>query len=172
MPLSILRASAVVLPACIMGVTLADEPLKVYDVNGVAIGRLGPNVTVELTVEGQHYMVPLTAERLGDHRLQSTTTLDFLSPNPYFRDTKCTGQAYALFPGSFGMPLAFVEVRSSGKLMLRPAGAEARNRTMHSYQDAHGKCIAPWGGEGPAAWVPMSDPIDITGQFPRPFIVR
>jgi hypothetical protein len=155
-------AVATALLACTAG-AFADEPFALYDANGVRMGRFSDGV-VQLTVDGQQYMVPVGWDR------HSTSTLDYETTPFYFEATRCKGQKLVIFARSYGGPLAVTRVELSGRVLLFPLAKRwSEVNYPQSYLRDDGKCAGPGGA---AAAAEVLDPIDITDLFARPFTVR
>ena len=169
MDISFPRAVASILLSCSVATALAVEPFEVIDVSGAAIGRFGPDTTVQLTVDGQSYMVALEAEKL-EGETRPTTTLDFVSTDPYYKTMDCSGPAFGAFTKGYGFPGAIVKSKSSGKVMLHPLMATTQRHFMLTRRDRQGECLYEGARQG--IWARLADPIDITALYVRPFTVR
>ena len=143
----------------------ADEPFALYDANGARMGRFLPFDTVQLTVNGQQYMVPVNGTQHG----KSTAALDFNPSIIRFESSDCTGPRLTDFTHPYGTAFAVIQIKPSGRVMLYPGADQAKRMTTQSFHRGNGECQL---SRSKGLVVKIQDPIDITDLYARPFTVQ
>jgi hypothetical protein len=164
-------AAAAICAALSVGAHAIEKPWRVFDANGVVMGRLFVGLTgsgVELSLQhGQRVVVRLVPQQL-DNGNYSPTKSDYLADYVYFTNSDCTGPAYFI-SNEWGVPMGPVIVSGSGTITLFPPLSDVlQNVTVKSFWSG-GDCGT---ASGTAWYVPAGAPVDLTNMFLRPFSYR